>query len=54
MRRIREAVDAGLTLEEARVFAVSGADVGLLRALVAPSEKWPDGCPIELIREIVL
>lgn len=34
-RRFREARDAGLTLVEARLFAESDADVGVLRKLVA-------------------
>lgn len=48
IRRTLEAADAGFTLGEARVFAHSDADIGLLRRLVA------EGCPIELMRRILL
>ena len=48
LRRYREAVQAGLTIVEARLFADSEADVGELRRLVEA------GCPPELIRRIVL
>lgn len=48
LRRYREARRAGLTIVEARLFAESDADVGELRKLVK------GGCPVELIRDIVL
>lgn len=48
LRRYREARRAGLTIVEARLFAESPADVGELRKLVK------GGCPVELIRDIVL
>ncbi len=47
-RRYWEALEAGLTEVEARLFAESPADVGELRRLVK------DGCPLETIRRIVL
>ena len=47
-RRYWEALEAGLTEVEARLFAESDADVGELRRLVK------DGCPLETIRRIVL
>lgn len=46
--RYREAKQAGLTMAERRLFAESDADIGVLRKLVAA------GCPVELIRRIVL
>lgn len=46
-RRYREAIDAGLTVAEARIFSVNGEDVGLLRRLVQL------GCPEEYIAAIV-
>ena len=48
VRRYEEAQKAGLTTAEAHLFADSQADVGELRKLVKA------GCPVELIREIVL
>lgn len=47
-RRYHEAVEAGLTIAEARIFAHNGEDVGLLRRLVAA------GCPEALIARIVV
>ncbi len=47
-RRYWEALDAGLTSPEARLFSESPADIGELRRLVK------DGCPLETIRRIVL
>ncbi len=47
-RRYWEALEAGMTSPEARLFAESPADVGELRRLVK------DGCPLETIRRIVL
>ncbi len=47
-RRYWEALDAGLTSPEARLFAESEADIGQLRSLVAA------GCPLDTIRRIVL
>ncbi len=47
-RRYWEALDAGLTEVEARLFSESPADIGELRRLVK------DGCPLETIRKIVL
>jgi hypothetical protein len=47
-RRYQEAKRAGLTMAERRLFAESDCDIGTLRKLVA------SGCPVELIREIVL
>lgn len=47
-RRRREARKAGLSIVEAELFADSDADIGQLRKLVK------SGCPIDLIREIVL
>lgn len=47
-RRYHEARRAGLTMVEAQLFADSATDIGLLRRLVK------DGCPVDLIREIVL
>ena len=47
-RRYQEARDAGLTIAESMIFADSDADIGVLRKLVK------DGCPVELVREIVL
>lgn len=46
--RYLEAKQAGLTMAERRLFAESDADIGVLRKLVAA------GCPVELIRRIVL
>lgn len=48
MWRKRQALQAGLTPLEARIWAESEADVGTLRRLVK------DGCPVRLIREIVI
>jgi hypothetical protein len=48
LKRSSEAIRAGLSVDEARAFAASGVDVGVLRRLVA------EGCPVELIRRIVL
>ncbi len=47
-RRYWEAIDAGLTTVEARLFADSDVDVGELRRLV------DKGCGPELIARIVL
>ena len=47
-RRYHEALDAGLSVVEANVFADSTADVGLLRLLVGA------GCDPVLIARIVL
>lgn len=47
-RRYHEAVDAGLSVHEARIFARNGEDVGVLRRLIA------DGCPVTLIALIVV
>lgn len=47
-RRYQEARRAGLTIPEAKLFADSDADVGLLRRLVAT------GCPDWLIAKIVV
>lgn len=47
-RRRNEALDAGLTFQQAEEFARSELDVGQLRRLVAI------GCPPELIARIVL
>lgn len=47
-RRYHEARKAGFTMVEAQLFADSKADVGVLRKLVK------DGCPVDLIRAIVL
>ena len=46
--RYREAKRAGLTMAERRLFAESDTDIGILRKLV------DDGCPVDLIRQIVL
>lgn len=46
-RRYHEAIDAGLTVAEARIFSDNGEDVGLLRRLVAL------GCPERLIADII-
>ena len=48
LNRSAEAIRAGLSVDEARAFAHSGVDIGLLRRLVA------EACPVELIRRIVL
>jgi hypothetical protein len=47
-RRYHEAIDAGLTVAEARIFSDNGEDVGLLRRLVAL------GCPPEYLAAIVV
>lgn len=47
-RRFDEALQAGLTPEEARAFAESGVDVGQLRKLVAA------GCPARTMSDILL
>lgn len=47
-RRYHEALDAGLSALEARIFADNGQDVGVLRRLVA------GGCPPRLIALIVV
>jgi hypothetical protein len=47
-RRRKEALAAGLTLVEARLFAESDRDVGQLRMLVR------DGCPAATIARILL
>jgi hypothetical protein len=47
-RRCREALDAGLSVVEANLFADSTVDIGQLRKLVAAE------CPIPLIALIVL
>lgn len=47
-RRYHEAVDAGLSVHEARIFARNGEDVGVLRRLIA------GGCPPLLIGLIVV
>lgn len=47
-KRYREAKKAGLTMAERRLFAESDTDIGVLRKLVE------DGCPVDLIRKIVL
>src|SRR5690348_10670210 len=46
--RYREAKRAGLSIVEAEIFSSNGVDVGQLRRLVTK------GCPVALIREIVL
>lgn len=46
--RQAEAVEAGFTAREALIFGESKVDVGQLRSLVR------DGCPLKLIRKIVL
>lgn len=46
--RYNAAKEAGLTMLERRLFAESDADIGVLRKLVR------DGCPVDLIRKIVL
>jgi ATP-dependent helicase YprA (DUF1998 family) len=46
-RREQEALRAGLTVVEAKLFAESGQDIGTLRALVR------QGCPPELIARII-
>jgi hypothetical protein len=48
LNRSAEAIRAGLSVDEARAFAHSGVDIGLLRFLVRA------GCPLELLRRIVL
>lgn len=48
LSRSAEAIRAGLSIDEARAFAHSGVDVGVLRKLVS------EGCPVDLIRRIVL
>lgn len=48
VRRFREARLAGLTLVEARLFAESDVDIGLLRKLVAV------GCPPRQIARILI
>lgn len=48
LRRYAEARAAGLTSVEARLFAESDADVGLLRALVR------GGCKPQLIAKVLL
>lgn len=47
-RRNQEALRAGLTIVEARLFAESDRDIGELRRLVDA------GCPLDTIRAIVL
>lgn len=47
-RRFREARKAGLTLVEARLFADSDTDIGLLRKLAAA------GCPPVTIAHILI
>jgi hypothetical protein len=47
-RRFREAREAGLTLVEARLFAESDADIGVLRKLVR------DGCPPKTMARILV
>lgn len=46
-RRYLEARQAGLSRDEARVFAESGCDIGVLRHLVR------SGCPVHLLARIV-
>lgn len=46
--RYHQACQAGLTRVEARLFAESDTDIGLLRQLVAA------GCPAQLIARIVI
>ncbi len=46
-RRYQEARRAGLTIVEAKLFADSDCDVGLLRACVA------GGCPLDVLVRIV-
>jgi hypothetical protein len=48
LNRSAEAIRAGLSVDEARAFAHSGVDIGLLRRLLA------EQCPLALIRRIVL
>jgi hypothetical protein len=48
VNRASEAIKAGLTVLEAKAFAASGVDIGLLRKLVA------QGCPKDQLRRIVL
>lgn len=48
LRRFREASDAGMTLVEARLFAESDCDVGLLRKLAKA------GCPGSMIARILI
>jgi hypothetical protein len=47
-QRYKEAKEAGLTMAERKLFAESDMDIGILRACVQ------GGCPVELIRQIVL
>lgn len=47
-RRYLEAIEAGLSVAEAMIFADNGEDIGTLRKLVA------DGCPANLIALIVV
>lgn len=47
-RRYHEALDAGLSVAEANIFADCGEDVGMLRKLVA------GGCDPVLIARIVI
>jgi hypothetical protein len=47
-RRCREAQDAGMTKVEARLFAESEVDVGLLRKLVSA------GCPAAKLAGVLL
>lgn len=47
-RRFEEARDAGLTLVEARLFAESDIDIGLLRKCVEA------GCPAILLAKIIV
>ncbi len=46
-RRYQEARRAGLTIVEAKLFADSGCDVGLLRACIR------GGCPLDVLVRIV-
>jgi hypothetical protein len=48
VNRMAEALQAGLSVEQAEAFAESAVDVGELRRLVR------DGCPPELIARILL